>query len=147
MLAMIDARPVSLGWPKGVIGRQRFIHTTVNWSVWQWLLIRTHLWEPDETMVVAGDEVVSGKRTHGLNRFFNSIYSKVVPGLGFLSLSLISVHRASFLYCWSSLISLQLSEVNRRVSQNLKAGIITRYRTESLSSTLQQNLKRLLDLT
>ena len=35
----------------------------------------------------------SGKCTHGLDRFFSSIYSKVVPGLGFLSLSLISVER------------------------------------------------------
>jgi putative transposase len=39
----------------------------------------------------------SGKCTHGLDRFFSSIYSKVVPGLGFLSLSLISVeHRVSY---------------------------------------------------
>jgi putative transposase len=38
---------------------QRFFNTTVNWSVLQWLLIRTHLWKPGETMVAAGDEVVS----------------------------------------------------------------------------------------
>lgn len=47
-------------------------------------------------MVAAGDEVIvtkSGKCTHGLDRFFCSLYSKVVPGLGFLSLSLISVKR------------------------------------------------------
>ena len=75
---------------------QRFFNTTVNWSLLQWLLIRTHLWEPGEAMVVAGDDVIvtkSGKCTHGLERFFCSIYSKVVPGLGFLTLSLISVKR------------------------------------------------------
>jgi putative transposase len=75
---------------------QRFFNTTVNWSVLQWLLIRTHLWESDETWVAAGDDVIvtkSGKCTHGLDRFFCSIYSRVVPGLGFLSLSLISVKR------------------------------------------------------
>ena len=75
---------------------QRFFNTTVNWSVLQWLLIRTHLWKPGETMVAAGDDVIvtkSGRCTHGLDRFFSSIYSKVVPGLGFLSLSLISVER------------------------------------------------------
>jgi putative transposase len=75
---------------------QRFFNTPVNWSVLQWLLIRTHLWKPGETMVAAGDDVMvtkSGKCTHGLDRFFSSIYSKVVPGLGFLSLSLISVER------------------------------------------------------
>jgi putative transposase len=27
---------------------QRFFNTTVNWSVLQWLLIRTPLWEPGE---------------------------------------------------------------------------------------------------
>ena len=75
---------------------QRFFNTTVNWSLLQWVLIRTHLWKPGETMVAAGDDVIvtkSGKCTHGLDRFFSSIYSKVVPGLGFLSLSLISVER------------------------------------------------------
>src|SRR5687768_171588 len=75
---------------------QRFFNTTVTWSVLQWLLIRTHLWESDETWVAAGDDVIvtkSGKCTHGLDRFFCSIYSRVVPGLGFLSLSLISVKR------------------------------------------------------
>lgn len=75
---------------------QRFFNTTVNWSLLQWLLIRTHLWESGETMVAAGDDVIvtkSGKCTHGLARFFSSIYSKVVPGVGFLSLSLINVKR------------------------------------------------------
>jgi putative transposase len=75
---------------------QRFFNTTLTWSVLQWLLIRSHLWEPGETLVAAGDDVIvtkSGKCTHGLDRFFCSIYSKVVPGLGFLSLSLISVKR------------------------------------------------------
>jgi len=75
---------------------QRFFNTTVSWSSLQWLLIRTHLWGPGEIMVAAGDDVVvtkSGKKTHGLDRFFCSIYSRVLPGLAFLSLSLISVKR------------------------------------------------------
>jgi putative transposase len=75
---------------------QRFFNTTVSWSQLQWLLIRTHLWDRHEVMVAAGDDVVvtkSGKKTHGLDRFFCSIYSKVLPGLAFLSLSLISVKR------------------------------------------------------
>ena len=75
---------------------QRFFNPTVNWSLLQWVLIRTHLWQRGETMVAAGDDVIvtkSGKCTHGLDRFFSLIYSKVVPGLGFLSLSLISVER------------------------------------------------------
>jgi DDE superfamily endonuclease len=47
-------------------------------------------------IVAAGDDVVttqSGKTTHGLDRFFSSLSGKVVPGLGFLSLSLMSVKR------------------------------------------------------
>lgn len=75
---------------------QRFFNTTVTWSVLQWLLIRTHLWESGETLVAAGDDVIvtkAGKCTHGLDRFFCSLYSRVVPGVGFLSLSLISVKR------------------------------------------------------
>ncbi len=47
-------------------------------------------------VLLAGDEVVvtkSGKKTHGLDRFFSSLYGKAVPGLCFLSRSLISVKR------------------------------------------------------
>ena len=48
---------------------------------------------------MGGDHVVvtkSGKTTYGLDRFFSSLYGKVVPGLCFLSLSLLSVkHRRS----------------------------------------------------
>ena len=95
---------------------QRFFTTTVSWSSLQWLLIRTHLWEPAEVMVAAGDDVIvtkSGKCTHGLDRFFCSIYSKVVPGLGFLSLSLISVkRRVSY-----PVVLEQLEQVQMSVSQ------------------------------
>src|SRR6266852_2011019 len=75
---------------------QRFFNTTLSWCQLQWLLIRTHLLDEDDVIVAAGDDVVttkSGKTTHGLDRFFSSLYGKVVPGLGFLSLSLISVKR------------------------------------------------------
>jgi putative transposase len=99
---------------------QRFFTTTVSWSSLQWLLIRTHLWEPAEVMVAAGDDVIvtkSGKCTHGLDRFFCSIYSKVVPGLGFLSLSLISVkRRVSYPVVLEQLEQAQLS-VSQRESQ------------------------------
>ena len=75
---------------------QRFINTTLSWCQLQWLLIRTHLLDEDDVIEAAGDDVVTtkaGKTTHGLDRFFSSLYGKVVPGLGFLSLSLISVKR------------------------------------------------------
>jgi putative transposase len=79
---------------------QRFFSTALDWSQLQWLLIRTHLLDHDDIMVASGDHVVvtkAGKHTHGLDRFFSSLYGQAVPGLCFLSLSLISVkHRKSY---------------------------------------------------
>jgi putative transposase len=75
---------------------QRFFTTSINWATLQWVLIRHHLLEPDDVIVLGGDDVVvtkAGKHTYGLDRFFSSLYGKAVPGLGFLSLSLISVKR------------------------------------------------------
>jgi putative transposase len=79
---------------------QRFFTTSLNWCHLQWLLIRQHLLDADEVVVMSGDYVVvtkSGKTTYGLDRFFSSLYGKAVPGLCFLSLSLLSVkHRTSY---------------------------------------------------
>jgi putative transposase len=75
---------------------QRFFNTGLNWCHLQWLLIRQHLLDADEVVVMSGDYVVvtkSGKMTYGLDRFFSSLYGKAVPGLCFLSLSLLSVKR------------------------------------------------------
>lgn len=73
---------------------QRFFNRVLDWGQLQWLLIRTHLLNDDGVMLVSGDHVVvtkAGKQTHGLDRFFSSLYGKAVPGLSFLCLSLISV--------------------------------------------------------
>lgn len=79
---------------------QRFFSTVWDWGQLQWLLIRTHLVDGDDEVLASGDHVVvtkAGKQTHGLDRFFSSLYGKAVPGLCFLSLSLISVkHRKSY---------------------------------------------------
>ena len=79
---------------------QRLFHTPLNWLQLNWLLIRHSLWDGDEVALMSGDHVVvtkSGKSTHGLDRFFSSLYGKAVPGLCFLSLSLLSVkHRLSY---------------------------------------------------
>src|SRR6266404_6309795 len=75
---------------------QRFFNTSLSWGKLQWVLIRYHLLAPDDVILIGGDDVVvtkSGKMTYGLDRFFSSLYGKTVPGLGFLSLSLISVKR------------------------------------------------------
>jgi putative transposase len=75
---------------------QRFFNTSLNWGHLQWLLIRQHLLDVDDVVVMSGDYVVvtkAGKTTYGLDRFFSSLYGKTVPGLCFLSLSLLSVKR------------------------------------------------------
>jgi putative transposase len=79
---------------------QRLFTTSLSWATLQWVLIRHHLLDPDDVILMGGDDVVvtkSGKQTYGLDRFFSSLYGKRVPGLAFLSLSLISVkHRTSY---------------------------------------------------
>jgi hypothetical protein len=75
---------------------QRLFNTSVHWCHLQWLLIRHHLLDADDVVLMSGDHVVvtkSGKTTYGLERFFSSLYGKTVPGLCFLSLSLLSVKR------------------------------------------------------
>jgi putative transposase len=75
---------------------QRFFNAAINWGVLHWVLVKTHLLDPQDTYILAGDEVVvtkAGHDTHGLNRFFSSLYGKPVPGLAFFTLSLVSVQR------------------------------------------------------
>jgi hypothetical protein len=75
---------------------QRLFTTSVNWCQLNWLLIRHHLLDANDVVLMSGDHVVvtkSGKTTYGLDRFFSSLYGKAVPGLCFLSLSLLSVKR------------------------------------------------------
>jgi hypothetical protein len=75
---------------------QRFFNTSLSWCHLQWLLIRHHLLDADDVVVMSGDHVVvtkAGKTTYGLDRFFSSLYGQTVSGLCFLSLSLLSVKR------------------------------------------------------
>jgi len=72
---------------------QRFFSTAIPWAWVFWLFFRHHLFNPDDVYLLAGDEVVvskSGKKTHGLDRFFSSLYRKAIPGLSFFALSLLS---------------------------------------------------------
>lgn len=72
---------------------QRFFATDLPWPQVFWLFFRRHLFQPADVYILAGDEVVvtkAGKKTHGLDRFFSSIVQKVVPGVAFFSLALVS---------------------------------------------------------
>ena len=75
---------------------QRFFATTLPWASLFWLFFRAHLLRRTDTYLLGGDETVvtkAGKHTHGLDRFFASLYGKPVPGLAFFALSLISTQR------------------------------------------------------
>ncbi len=72
---------------------QRFFATALPWAHLFWCFFRQHLFQADDVYLLAGDEVVvtkAGKTTHGLGRFFSSIYQRAVPGLAFFSLALVS---------------------------------------------------------
>jgi putative transposase len=79
---------------------QRLFAQALPWAMLFWVFFRQHVYRPGEVYLLAGDEVVvtkAGKNTYGLDRFFASLYSKVVPGLAFFALSLVSVQeRRSF---------------------------------------------------
>ena len=75
---------------------QRFFSTVIPWAILFWVFFRQHVYCPDDVYLAAGDEVIvtkAGKRTHGLDRFFASLYGKPVPGLAFFTLSLVSIQK------------------------------------------------------
>jgi hypothetical protein len=79
---------------------QRFFATVIPWATLFWVFFRQQVYRPEDVYLLAGDEVVAtkaGKHTHGLDRFFASLYGKPVPGLAFFTLSLVSTQqRRSF---------------------------------------------------
>jgi putative transposase len=79
---------------------QRFFSQALPWAMLFWVFFRQHVSRADEVSLLVGDEVVAtkaGKHTHGLDRFFASLYGKPVPGLAFFTLSLVSTQqRRSF---------------------------------------------------
>ena len=79
---------------------QRFFSQALPWAILFWVFFRQHVYRPKDVYLLVGDEVVAtkaGKHTHGLDRFFSSLYGKPVPGLAFFTLSLVSTQqRRSF---------------------------------------------------
>src|SRR5918997_3243587 len=72
---------------------QRFFATVLPWPQLFWLVLRQYHFQPDDTYILAGDEVVvtkAGKHTFGLDRFFSGVLQKTVPSVAFFSLALIS---------------------------------------------------------
>src|SRR6058998_873218 len=101
-LLVMTGRVTMLGisrWAgKGGISRtvQRLFSTVMPWAILFWVFFRQQVYCPDDVSLAAGDEVVvtkAGKNTHGLDRFFASLYGKPVPGLAFFTVSLVRVQK------------------------------------------------------
>lgn len=79
---------------------QRFFATVIPWGILFWVFFRHYVYRSEDVYLLAGDEVIvtkAGKSTHGLDRFFASLYGKPIPGVAFCTLSLVSVQaRRSF---------------------------------------------------
>jgi putative transposase len=87
---------------------QRFFYTIIPWAQVFWVFFREHLLDRQDTYLLAGDECVvtkAGEKTFGLDCFFSSLLKKVVPGLSFFSLALISTRqRRSYPVCVAQMI-------------------------------------------
>ncbi len=101
MLAMagrITMRGISRWTEEGGSYRtiQRLFNTEINWS--QLMVTFVAIWfaDTEDIFLLAGDETVvtkAGKQTHGLDRFFSSIYGRPIKGLAFLAFTLVSVNQ------------------------------------------------------
>jgi putative transposase len=72
---------------------QRFFYTVLPWATLFWVFFRQHLHRPGDVYLLAGDEVVvskAGDQTYGLDRFFAGLQRRVIPGLAFFTLALVS---------------------------------------------------------
>ncbi len=75
---------------------QRFFHRSLPWGQVLWLFFRQVLWRANQTYLLVGDETVvakAGKQTHGLDRFYASLYGRPMQGLAFFALALVSVEQ------------------------------------------------------
>jgi putative transposase len=73
---------------------QRLYQTPINWFLLHKALLQIHLLRSDGVYLLAADEVVvskTGKKTHGVGRFYSGLAQRVIPAIAFLSLSLIDV--------------------------------------------------------
>ncbi len=71
----------------------RFFASELEWAAIKIKFFETHLFNPEQEYILAGDETVvskSGQKTFGVERFFSSLKGKVIRGLGFFVFSLVS---------------------------------------------------------
>jgi len=72
----------------------RFFATKLAWVEMLVKFFRTHLFNPENEYILAGDETVvskAGRETFGIDRFFSGLKSQVIKGLSFFVISLVNV--------------------------------------------------------
>ncbi len=72
----------------------RFFATKLAWAELLVKFFQTHLFNPENEYILAGDETVvskSGTETFGIDRFFSGLKSRVIKGLSFFVISLVNV--------------------------------------------------------
>ena len=82
------------GRARAAVTVQRVFSQALPWAMLFGMFCRQPVYRPGEVYLLAGDEVVvtqAGKHTDGLDRFFASLYSQVVPALAVFALSWVSV--------------------------------------------------------
>ena len=121
---------------------QRFYNTTIPWGTTLWLFFKAHLYQSGTDYLLVGDESVvtkAGKTTHGLDRFFSSLFGKPIPGITFLTFSLVSVNeRKSYPLLVEQVV--RSDEEKARIQQE-KAAKAARKRTGSKKKKSEGDLK------
>lgn len=73
---------------------QRFFATRLPWTQMLIKFFQTHLFNSGDEYILVGDATTvrkAGTATHGIDRFFSSVFGKVVRGLEFFVFSLVNV--------------------------------------------------------
>jgi len=141
---------------------QRFFASTLPWDAINWAIARLAIEKAKGIVLIAGDATTvtkSGKETHGMGKFFSSIYSRAVPGIAFQHLSLIDVEeRTSWPLLVEQILPKSRSEKSphpekkhpKRGRGRPKGSKNKNHRDVSLNAEMlqvQTMLKRLLKLT
>src|SRR5215211_6615586 len=130
---------------------QRFFASVLPWASLLWIFFRTHLFCPADIYLLGGDETVvtkSGKHTHGLDRFFASLYGKPVSGLAFFTLSLISTQqRRSFPIALEQVLRTPEEKAAARAKASAKASAATAKRKPGRPKGSTTKAKTRVELT
>lgn len=103
---------------------QRFYYTVIPWAQVFWVFFRAHLFNEQDTYLLAGDESVvskAGKHTHGLDYFFSNLQQRAIPGLSFFTLSLVSIQqRCSYPLYMEQQIRTEAEKVESKAKKQAK---------------------------